>query len=240
MTPKVLPIVALAGLLFTLLQAAPAAAQPLPDERALIDGFEKIAFGTEIAGFFGSGRYIRKFDGPVRFHIEDRATKPRALEVRRFVRSLAREIDGLRVGFARGTRDANFIVHVVDRADYQGIGRRIHGSPFMRVPGDCIVRAQYGPAGIVRSDALIVSDEGDGLFRRCLIEEVLQGLGPLDDNPDAPNSVFNDRSTVGVFTRYDKIMLNMLYDRRLKPGMDLAAARPLLPDLARSARRRVR
>ncbi|UHD47753.1 DUF2927 domain-containing protein [Aureimonas altamirensis] len=66
------------------------------------------------------------------------------------------------------------------------------------------------------------------------------GLGPLDDNPDAPSSVFNDTSTHTVLTRYDRIMMTMLYDPRLRPGTSLNAARPLLPTLARDARRATR
>jgi hypothetical protein len=231
---------ALAGLALGLVAALPAAARPLPDDATLVAGFETIVFGTEIAGFFGSGRYVRKFSGEVRFHVDDRAATPRAPAVRRFIRSLGREIAGLKTAFARGERDANFFVHVVDRADYQSVGRRIYGNPFRQVPGECVVRVQFGRGGIVRSDALIVSDEGEGLFQRCLIEEVLQGLGPLDDNPAAPDSVFNDGSALTVFTRYDKAMLNMLYDSRLSPGMSLETARPLLPDIARSTRRRLR
>ena len=49
-------------------------------------------------------------------------------------------------------------------------------------PGRCVVRVVSGPGGIARADAVIVADEGETLFRRCLIEEVLQGLGPLNDD----------------------------------------------------------
>ena len=231
---------ALAGVMLWSAAATPVDARPVLDDKTLVEGFERIAFGTEIAGFFGSGRYVRKFTGTVRFYIEDGASTKREQQVRRFIRSLDREIAGLSTVLVRRKRGANFVVHVVDRTDYQRVGRSIYGNPFMQVPGQCIVRAQFGRHGIVRSDALIVSDEGEQLFSRCLIEEVLQGLGPLDDNPAAPASVFNDSSTLSVFTRYDKVMLNMLYDRRLVPGMSLAAARSFLPDIARSTRRRVR
>lgn len=106
------PSIALPGLVLGLLAAYPAAARPLPDVAGLVAGFETIVFGTEIAGFFGSGRYVRKFSGEVRFHVEDRASTPRAAAVRRFIRSLDREIAGLKTGFARSERVANFFVHV--------------------------------------------------------------------------------------------------------------------------------
>ena len=52
-------------------------------------------------------------------------------------------------------------------------------------PGKCLVRVVSTSAGIIRSDAVIVADEGDFLFRRCTVEEVLQGLGPVNDDRDA-------------------------------------------------------
>lgn len=207
---------------------------------ALVEGFEKIAFGAEIPGLFGGGRYIKKFVGPVAFYIENHAARDRRREVRSFVTGLPRQIVGLETSMAASAAEARFVVHVVDTADYQRIGRKIFRNPFRRVPGSCLVHADYGRAGIVRADALIVSDDGEPAFRRCLVEEVLQGLGPLDDFDGAPDSVFNDTSTVTRFGRYDRIMLNMLYDDRLTPGMSAAAARPLLPAIAETVRRRVR
>ena len=219
--------------------AGPAIAAPLSTE-TLVEGFAKIAFGAEIPGLFGGGRYIKKFVGPVAFFVENHAAKDRTREVRNFVAGLGRQIAGLETRFARSAETARFIVHVVDGKDYQRVARRIFGNPFSRVPGTCIVRAAYGRGGIVRANAVIVGDDGEPAFRRCLIEEVLQGLGPLDDFDGAPESVFNDSSTINYFSRYDRIMLNVLYDSRLTPGMSIEAARPLLPEIMDSVRRRIR
>ena len=75
--------------------------------------------------------------------------------------------------------------------------------------------------GIKRSAAVIVSDEGEFLFKRCLVEELLQGLGPMNDDEDLIHSVFNDSSRHSRFTVFDQIILNMLYDPRIKPGMSM-------------------
>ena len=219
--------------------AGPAIAAQLSTE-ALVEGFAKIAFGAEIPGLFGGGRYIKKFVGPVAFFVENHAARDRTREVRAFVAGLPRQISGLETGFAKSAGEARFVVHVVDAADYQRVGRRIFRNPFRRVPGSCIVRADYGRDGIRRADALILSDDGEPAFRRCLVEEVLQGLGILDDDDGVADSVFNDSSTTTRFGRYDRIMLNMLYDPRLTPGMSLEAARPVLPIVAEAVRRRVR
>ncbi|WP_168990528.1 DUF2927 domain-containing protein [Aureimonas flava] len=223
-----------------LLLAGPAAAQRLPSDAALIDGFERVVFGAEFTGALSDSTYLKRFAGPVRFRIENPAAIDRGPPVRAFLRQIRRQIGGLDAAEARAGEAANFVIHVVDRRDYQRTGREVYRNPFMRVPGNCVVRASYGRAGITRSDAIIVSDEGDTLFRRCLIEEVLQGLGPLNDNADAPDSVFNDTSKLVNFTPYDRVLMNMLYDARLRPGMSQAEAAPLLPAVLRDARRRAR
>lgn len=216
------------------------AAAGLPSDEALIAGFEKVVFGSEIPGLFGGGKYLKKFAKPVRFHVENLAAKNRKPAVRAFLASLRGKIAGLEIGAeAPESRQADFVVYVVDRKDYGRVGCRVYGNPFMDVPGFCIVRSAFSRAGIRHSDAIIVSDEGETLFRRCLIEEVLQGLGPLGDDPDAPASVFNDASSIARFTRADRIILNMLYDKRLAPGMSAGQARPLLPGILGDIRRRV-
>ena len=103
-----------------------------------------------------------------------------------------------------------------------------------------LVRVVSGRKGIKRSAAVIVSDEGEFLFKRCLVEELLQGLGPMNDDEQLTHSVFNDSSRHSRFTVFDQIILNMLYDPRIKPGMSMQQTRPILPLVARDARRRVR
>ncbi|ALN72348.1 DUF2927 domain-containing protein [Aureimonas sp. AU20] len=222
-----------------LLGAQPARAQRLPGDEAMIRGFEAVVFGAEITGPLSDSSYLKKFAAPVRVRVENPAEIDRKPAVATFVRQLARQVKGLDIAMAGRGEPANFVVHVVDRDDYQRTGRAVYHRPFGRTPGNCIVRSSYGRAGITRSDAIIVSDEGDLLFRRCLIEEVLQGLGPLNDNTDAPQSVFNDTSKLTSFTPYDRLLVNMLYDSRLRPGMSLADAEPLLPAVLRDNRRRL-
>ena len=230
-----------ARLAFLLLAfAAPALAQPLPSDAQMIQGFDAVVFSAEITGAFSDSSYLKKFPGPVRVRVENEAEIDRAPAVARFVRQLERQVDGLDIAMAGRGEAANFVVHVVDRDDYQRVGREVYHRPFGHTPGNCIARASYGRSGITRADAIIVSDEGDLLFRRCLIEEMLQGLGPLNDNSDAPQSVFNDTSKLTSFTPYDRVLMNMLYDERLKPGMTRDEAAPLLPAILKEVKRRLR
>jgi hypothetical protein len=58
-----------------------------------------------------------------------------------------------------------------------------------------------------------------GHLRVCLLEELTQVLGlPNDTKEDFPTS-FKDRNRIWDLTKYDKMMLQALYDPRITPGM---------------------
>src|SRR5690606_10577990 len=72
---------------------------------------------------------------------------------------------------------------------------------------------------ILQSDVLIVADAGDFVFYDCIYEEMLQSLGPINDDTTVPWTMFNDNVRLGFFGVYDQYLLNILYDRRIRPGM---------------------
>ncbi len=57
------------------------------------------------------------------------------------------------------------------------------------------------------------------MFYDCLYEELLQALGPINDDKTVPWTMFNDDVQMGFFDLYDQYLLNILYDRRVRPGM---------------------
>lgn len=204
------------------------------------DGFYKTVFGAEIRALsWGSQtNRVKKYVTPVKIWIDNRARLNRLKTVRRFVRNLPKQIPGLQVRLARTAKEANFKIYIVDSKDYEPTVRReVFGNEDMHVPGQCIVRVLSRRSGILRSDAVIVSDQGLSLFRRCMVEEILQGLGPLNDDASLVHSVFNDTSTYDHFTRYDRLIMNMLYNPAVKPGMTLKQVRRLTPRLLKDAKR---
>lgn len=70
----------------------------------------------------------------------------------------------------------------------------------------------------------------------CVQEEMAQAMGLPNDSPDARPSLFNDNKEFALLTKHDAILLRMLYDPRLRPGMTAAEALPLLPSIAADAR----
>jgi hypothetical protein len=226
--------------LFLLLTTASSPARPL-NEAAIIDGFNRTVFGSEFWDW-GQAALVKKYVVPVRLYVDDRSGSRRRGTVERFVRSLPRLIKGLQVEIVTHPSDANFRVFVVDRHQYYSVvAEEVFGrasSTF--APGKCLVRVLSGRAGISRSDAVIVADEGEFLFRRCMVEEILQGLGPVNDDAALPESVFNDTSRHSAFTRFDRAVLNMLYDPAIRPGMTQKEAQRLLPAIAADVSKRLR
>jgi hypothetical protein len=206
----------------------------------IIRGFNLTVFGAEFAPFGIQSNYVRKFNGPVRIKIHNLSTKDRTNSVRGFIKYLNRSVSGLSVATTNNAALANFNVYVVDRADYVKIARqKVYRRPTAQVPGKCIVRSVFSLAGIIiRSDAVIVSDGGEALFKRCMAEEILQGLGPLNEHPTLSESMFNDGSKHTRFTRFDRTIMNMLYDRRIKNGATIEAVQSVLPSVLADAKRR--
>jgi hypothetical protein len=195
-------------------------------------------FGSEYRGFGWQSHLVKKYTEPVRLFVEDRSRARRGDEVARFVRSLPSLISGLDISLVASSGKANFRVFVIDRADYGDVvAREIYGRPSSSfAPGKCLVRVVSTSAGITRSDAVIVADEGDFLFHRCTVEEVLQGLGPINDDASLDESVFNDRSSHSTFTAFDRRILNMLYNPLVEPGMTKLEVARVLPKVAAEVR----
>ena len=81
--------------------------------------------------------------------------------------------------------------------------------------------------------ALIRSETPPRLRRSCVHEELAQGLGLANDSRQVRPSIFNDDEEFAYLTRHDELLLKILYDSRLRPGMTEAEARPIVLQIAR-------
>lgn len=87
--------------------------------------------------------------------------------------------------------------------------------------------------GAYRKAVAIIRAENPDLLRKtCLNEEIAQGLGLANDSPRARPSIFNDDQEFAYLTYHDEFLLRILYDKRLKPGMSPAVARPIATAIA--------
>ncbi len=86
--------------------------------------------------------------------------------------------------------------------------------------------------GLITGAMIVIKGELEGVLRSsCIHEELTQTLGLMNDDPDVRPSIFNDDQEFALLTEHDEILLRILYDPRLRPGMQAEEARPLLPEI---------
>lgn len=68
----------------------------------------------------------------------------------------------------------------------------------------------------------------DALLRSCIEEELTQAMGLPNDDAGVRPSIFNDEKEFGVLTAHDELLLRVLYDPRLAPGMPPDIAMPVV------------
>jgi hypothetical protein len=144
------------------------------------------------------------------------------------------------------SEDANLHVFLVTESERRALGPALTGiapgiSPAIVAAITNLSRTEYcavfaveGPQpNVYRTAVAVVRAELPDLLRRsCLHEELAQAMGLANDWPGARPSIFNDDEEFALLTRHDEILLQMLYDPRLSPGMTADQARPLVTQLA--------
>ncbi|EBA06428.1 DUF2927 domain-containing protein [Sagittula stellata] len=99
----------------------------------------------------------------------------------------------------------------------------------------CLVMAfatDYGGYDYGTAIAVIRSEHPDLMRRSCVHEEMAQGFGLTNDSPTARPTIFNDDDEFALLTRHDELLLKILYDPRLRPGMSPEAALPIVREKA--------
>ncbi|SOC10964.1 DUF2927 domain-containing protein [Rhodobacter maris] len=221
----------------------------------LIDDFIHIALYDEYSELGGiyvaktAPSRLRRWESPVRLAVEFGASVP----------SATREADRAEIAAYAGrlattTRHpvstvpagGNYTVFVVNEDERRALAPRLE----RLVPGIdpasinaitnlspstfCVVFAfseGHSPA-YSRAVAVIRAEHPPLLRRSCLHEELAQGMGLANDYPSARPSIFNDDEEFALLTRHDELLLRMLYDPRLRPGMTEAEARPIITTIA--------
>ena len=79
---------------------------------------------------------------------------------------------------------------------------------------------------------LIKSEHSKVMRKSCIHEEMAQSLGLTNDSKSARPSIFNDDEEFALLTRHDELLLKILYDKRLKPGMNNKIAVPIVRQIA--------
>jgi hypothetical protein len=202
----------------------------------IIDGFFRIVFGAEFH-VSGSVDRIRKYEKPVRVHVDSRAKPDRRKEVAEVVDDIRSKIRHLDIAMADSRKEANVTVTLVRDRDIEKTIRQFYGREqaariVKSLEPQCLSGFRKDELfRIEHSDVIVVVDAGDFIFRDCIYEELLQALGPINDDDDLPWTMFNDDVQMGFFGIYDQYLLNILYDPRIRAGMTKEQVKVLLPQI---------
>ena len=213
-----------------------AADQKTFTDAQIIEGFFKIAFGAELR-LAGRTDRIRKYDRPVRVFAESRTMPDRRAQVAEVVADIKRRVEHLDIGMTGDRKAADVTVRLVRNRDLAGSLRQAYGPAQARamlrsLDPQCLSGfSKDARFRIVRSDVFLVADSGDFIFYDCAYEEILQSLGPINDDKSVPWTMFNDDVQKGFFGVYDQYLLNVLYHPRVRPGMTRDQVRALLPEI---------
>lgn len=223
--------------------------------RMLADNFIRIALYDEYDSSSGNlvaratESRLRRWNTPVRMGLYFGASVPgerQASDRARIASLLARlsRLTGLPIHLA--TTKVNFFLYIVNEDERMALGPVVAAAipgvtasdiaSFTRMPSStyCQVSAMVDNQTSLyrRAFAVIRAEHPDLMKLSCLHEEITQGLGLPNDSPSARPSIYNDDQEFALLTPMDEMMLRMLYDRRLQPGMSVQQARPVVQQIA--------
>lgn len=239
-------VLVLAGLLLGLPLAA--SGNELDNDR-IARHFGIIAFGDEFSQV-QDPRLIR-WATPIRVYtrIDAPVTAPDLAYLDGHLHRLS-ALTGLKIDQVKSEREANFVVVFTDEQKFRSLAveqlevpdgehwaamsRRIANS-------NCVAyfRSDNLSYTIHRATVLIPVDRAKarGIFGLCVVEETTQAMGLPNDSDDVNPSIFNDSSPLKDLTEHDILLLRMLYDPRMAPGMRpqeaIDVAHRILPQMRR-------
>nr|WP_281419207.1 DUF2927 domain-containing protein [Marinobacterium ramblicola] len=184
---------------------------------------------------------LRKWRQPLQVYVDhqvgDRALHEQLIDAH--LQQLA-QITGHRIQRVGAKADANVELLLLRQQDLVPVWQsRTDGE---RIPQGtlCLARIWTRDGEIRRALVAIPVDQASlhGKLVSCIVEELTQILGLPNDSERVFPSIFNDRSTDQLLSGLDLILLKLLYDPRLQPGMGVEQVRGIgkgvVDELARS------
>ncbi len=217
----------------------------------VVENFLRIAFFDEFTERGGrlvaeaSENRLHRWQRPVRVAVEFGASVPAAqrskdrADVNSYLARLS-SLTGLPIRMtAWRANHTVFILNADERAAagpvLTAVAPQISGAALrsvteMRPDTYCTVFSfSPGKSAIYSGAVTVIRGElPDRLRLACIHEELAQSLGLVADHPHARPSIFNDNEEFALLTRQDELLLRILYDPRLWPGMTLDEARPVV------------
>jgi len=202
----------------------------------LTRGFMALAFGSDLrVGVRPKG--IRRFDRPINVFIGSAGSVDRKAAMQAIVAEYGKKLPQLRIANTADEETADLVIHLIDERNFRNALEQAFGPETARAfvaktDPQCMTSVKSQANGeIVRAVSFIIVDKGDKVFLDCAYHELLHGFGLSNHDQRNPWTTLNQHRMVGYLSVYDRALLSLLYDPRLKPGMPRAEVRRLLPAL---------
>ena len=117
----------------------------------------------------------------------------------------------------------------------------VSGVDYMMRHSVCLGQFTTTTQGAIRQATVIIPVDrarARGKLISCIVEELTQVMGLPNDSVDVYPSIFNDQSIYMLLTGLDYLLLKILYDPRLIPGMDRLQAAPVVKKIVDDYQRR--
>jgi len=214
--------------------AARPRSEPQYSNSQLLRNFLSIALQAEAADDIGAdgGIAISKWNSPIRYRLAGAQVRDR-VQVAALSQHLS-SLTGLDIREAGEVERYNMDIRFVPRPyraaemqellSTQWLGPRVTrlASQWRDYESDrCFTLTTRDPqSGITGTAHIFIKDELPLIWREtCIIEEMTQSMGLLNDDPRASPSIFNDDGVYQALTSHDEYLLRVLYDPRIRSGM---------------------
>jgi hypothetical protein len=204
--------------------------------KELTRGFLALAFGSDLR-LGAKPRGIRRFDGEVGTYVVSAGSVDRTAAMQSIIAEYGNKIPHLSVTPASSEDAADIVVHLIDEKNFENalidaFGRATARAFVEKTDPQCMTSVKSrGDGTIVRAVSFVIVDKGDRVFRDCAYHEMLHALGLSNHDQSNPWTSLNQNRVVGYLTAYDRALLTLLYDPRIRPGMSRKEVARVLPKL---------
>ena len=218
--------------------SASALEQPWHDKQFITDSFVKIALRREYSTN-AKEDIVRKWRKPMRVYVQSTvgSSKLQKEMVGVQLNHLAL-ITGHRIGFVTSAKKANltivFTLKKNMKSSMKTLGLYNNKSDAILEEAACLGNIRATNKGEILSATIHIpvdSTRSSGLFLNCIVEEITQVMGLLNDSDDVFPSIFNDQSIDGYLSGLDYLLLKILYHPKIKMGMKETRVRELVAEV---------
>ncbi len=199
----------------------------------LMRGFMTLAFGSDLR-IGARPRGIRRFTHPIHAQVISGGSVDRAAAMTRILEEYARKVPNLQLAVVDAP-PADVEVRLIDEKNFRSalhaaFGAEVARTFIRRTDPQCMTSVKSSTEGdILRSVTFIIVDKGDDVFLDCAYHELLHAFGLSNHDQRNRWTTLNQKRMVGYLAVYDRDLLTLLYDPRIKPGMTPRQAHADLP-----------